>query len=148
MMCRFLLYGNLSSEGARPVPTVKAFVGGPTLQGVRRAYRIVLTGKSTWRKEIRHTGSTGRKSFFLEAEDLHTRWVVQGKQESPRQAGSRTLAVRDQSLAKSPKKRLTAYTVCNTVCVVHYMTNGKQPGAELFENLKLELRRGCLVVGV
>jgi PadR family transcriptional regulator, regulatory protein PadR len=28
------------------------------------------------------------------------------------------------------------------------MTNGKQLGAELFENLKLELRRGCLVVAV
>ena len=28
------------------------------------------------------------------------------------------------------------------------MTNGKQPGAELFDNLKLELRRGCLVVAV
>ena len=28
------------------------------------------------------------------------------------------------------------------------MTNGKQPGAEQFENLKLELRRGCLVVAV
>jgi PadR family transcriptional regulator len=28
------------------------------------------------------------------------------------------------------------------------MTNGKHSGAELFENLKLELRRGCLVVAV
>jgi PadR family transcriptional regulator len=28
------------------------------------------------------------------------------------------------------------------------MTNGKQSVAELFENLKLELRRGCLVVAV
>ena len=28
------------------------------------------------------------------------------------------------------------------------MTNGKQSGADLFENLKLELRRGCLVVAV
>ena len=28
------------------------------------------------------------------------------------------------------------------------MANGKQPGGELFENLKLELRRGCLVVAV
>src|SRR5258705_12826593 len=65
MMCRFLLDQNLPSEGARPVPTVTAIVGGPTLQGVRRAYRIVLTGKSTWRKQIRPTGSTGRKSFFF-----------------------------------------------------------------------------------
>jgi PadR family transcriptional regulator PadR len=36
----------------------------------------------------------------------------------------------------------------NTVCVVHYMANGKQSGPEPFENLKLELRRGCLVVAV
>jgi PadR family transcriptional regulator PadR len=28
------------------------------------------------------------------------------------------------------------------------MTNGKQSGAEPFDNLKLELRRGCLVVAV
>src|SRR6201987_4627700 len=28
------------------------------------------------------------------------------------------------------------------------MTNGRQTGVELFENLKLELRRGCLVVAV
>ncbi len=28
------------------------------------------------------------------------------------------------------------------------MTNSKQSGSELFENLKLELRRGCLVVAV
>jgi PadR family transcriptional regulator PadR len=28
------------------------------------------------------------------------------------------------------------------------MANGKQSGPELFENLKLELRRGCLVVAV
>jgi PadR family transcriptional regulator PadR len=28
------------------------------------------------------------------------------------------------------------------------MTNGKQSSLELFENLKLELRRGCLVVAV
>ncbi len=28
------------------------------------------------------------------------------------------------------------------------MTNGKQSGPDLFENLKLELRRGCLVVAV
>ena len=43
---------------------------------------------------------------------------------------------------------MTPYTVCNTVCVVHYMTNGKQSAPDLFENLKLELRRGCLVVAV
>jgi PadR family transcriptional regulator, regulatory protein PadR len=43
---------------------------------------------------------------------------------------------------------LDACTVCNTVYVIHYMANGRQVGAELFENLKLELRRGCLIVAV
>ena len=33
-----------------------------------------------------------------------------------------------------------------TVCVTYYMVNSSHP--ELFENLKLELRRGCLVVAV
>jgi PadR family transcriptional regulator len=28
------------------------------------------------------------------------------------------------------------------------MTNGTQSAAELFENLRMELRRGCLVVAV
>ena len=53
-----------------------------------------------------------------------------------------------RGIGKIPRKGLTIYTVYNTVCLVHYMTNGKQSGAELFENLKLELRRGCLVVAV
>jgi len=42
---------------------------------------------------------------------------------------------------------LTAYTVCNTVCGVHYMTHGTNH-SELFENLRLELRRGSLVLAV
>jgi len=47
------------------------------------------------------------------------------------------------------KKYLTGkYTVCNTVCVTYYMTNGSTGTNELFENLKLELRRGCLSLAV
>jgi len=34
------------------------------------------------------------------------------------------------------------------VCVTHCMENSTQVDVELFENLKLELRRGCLVVAV
>ena len=42
---------------------------------------------------------------------------------------------------------LTTYTVCNTVCYVHYMSPTTET-TELFENLRLELRRGCLILGV
>src|SRR5450631_362557 len=48
----------------------------------------------------------------------------------------------------SSKYFLTIYTVSHTVCVTYYMTNGTQGGPEVLENLKLELRRGCLIVAV
>lgn len=35
-----------------------------------------------------------------------------------------------------------------TVYVTYYMSNGSQAISELFENLKLELRRGCLTLAV
>jgi PadR family transcriptional regulator PadR len=34
------------------------------------------------------------------------------------------------------------------VCVTYYMPNGNQNMSELFENLRLELRRGCLTLAV
>jgi PadR family transcriptional regulator, regulatory protein PadR len=34
------------------------------------------------------------------------------------------------------------------VCVTYYMSHGNQNTSELFENLKLELRRGCLTLAV
>ena len=34
------------------------------------------------------------------------------------------------------------------MCVAYYMTNGTTSSAEVLENLKLELRRGCLIVAV
>ena len=34
------------------------------------------------------------------------------------------------------------------MCVTYYMSNGSQNASELFENLKLELRRGCLTLAV
>ena len=38
--------------------------------------------------------------------------------------------------------------MCHIVYVTYCMSNGVQPEAELFENLRLELRRGCLIVAV
>ena len=49
--------------------------------------------------------------------------------------------------AKKIKKCLTTYTVCHTVCVAYYMTPGTS-NHEMFENLRLELRRGSLVLAV
>jgi PadR family transcriptional regulator PadR len=34
------------------------------------------------------------------------------------------------------------------VCITHCMTNGNTAHADVFENLRLELRRGCLIVAV
>lgn len=34
------------------------------------------------------------------------------------------------------------------MCATYYMPNGNQNTSELFENLKLELRRGCLTLAV
>lgn len=42
---------------------------------------------------------------------------------------------------------LTNYTVYHTVYAVHYMSNSTS-NPEVFENLKLELRRGCLTLAV
>src|SRR5882672_2358019 len=42
---------------------------------------------------------------------------------------------------------LTDITICHTVYYVHYMPNGSAR-PEVFENLRLELRRGCLIVAV
>ena len=39
-------------------------------------------------------------------------------------------------------------TVCRIVCVTHCMKNSTKLDVDLFENLKLELRRGCLIVAV
>ena len=41
---------------------------------------------------------------------------------------------------------MTPYTVYHTVCGIHHMAHGTNNG--LFENLRLELRRGSLVVAV
>ena len=43
---------------------------------------------------------------------------------------------------------LTHNTVCYTVYITYYMGNSSGANVDLFENLKLELRRGCLVVAV
>ena len=38
--------------------------------------------------------------------------------------------------------------MCHIVYVTYYMSNGTDQSAEILENLKLELRRGCLIVAV
>ncbi len=48
---------------------------------------------------------------------------------------------------KKIKKCLTTYTVRHTVCIAHYMAPGTS-NHEMFENLRLELRRGSLVLAV
>jgi PadR family transcriptional regulator PadR len=37
--------------------------------------------------------------------------------------------------------------MCDTVCIIHYMTQSTENDA-LLDNLRLELRRGCLVLAV
>jgi PadR family transcriptional regulator, regulatory protein PadR len=51
-------------------------------------------------------------------------------------------------LGSRRKNLLTIYTVSHTVYVTYYMLNSKTSNEELFENLRLELRRGCLIVAV
>jgi PadR family transcriptional regulator, regulatory protein PadR len=43
---------------------------------------------------------------------------------------------------------LDIYTVFHIVCATHCMKNSTKLDVDLFENLKLELRRGCLIVAV
>lgn len=50
-------------------------------------------------------------------------------------------------MRRGGRKRLTIYTVSYTVCIAYYMATGTA-SPEVFENLKLELRRGCLIVAV
>lgn len=51
-------------------------------------------------------------------------------------------------MASSVKFLLTSYTVCYTVYVEQHMTHTNGANSELFENLRLELRRGCLSIAV
>ena len=54
-------------------------------------------------------------------------------------------------LGKAYKIYLTSHTVCYTVCKVQYMDVILQSDpvqSELFDSLRLELRRGCLVLAV
>src|SRR5688500_7740042 len=47
------------------------------------------------------------------------------------------------------RKALRKYTVWRTLCGIYYVQHGKGAmNAELFENLRLELRRGCVVLAV
>ena len=48
---------------------------------------------------------------------------------------------------KQKKKSLTSDTVWYIVCIAYCMANGTA-SSEVLENLKMELRRGCLIVAV
>src|ERR1700735_5681257 len=52
------------------------------------------------------------------------------------------------NVKESLKKSLTIYTVSYIVYATYYMANGTTGGPEILENLKMELRRGCLIVAV
>jgi PadR family transcriptional regulator, regulatory protein PadR len=52
------------------------------------------------------------------------------------------------SLKSQSNLALTIDTVYHTVYDVHYMPKGRELDSEIFENLKLELRRGCLTLAV
>ena len=43
---------------------------------------------------------------------------------------------------------MTSHTVLDTVYVEQHMVHSQEINSELFDNLRLELRRGCLVVAV
>ncbi len=49
---------------------------------------------------------------------------------------------------RSPQNYLTSYTVCNTVCFVQCTGYSMTVAENQFENLRLELRRGCLTLAV
>ena len=49
---------------------------------------------------------------------------------------------------KSRKKYLTAYTVRYTVCITQWVLHSMTIEPNLFENLRLELRRGSLILAV
>ena len=46
------------------------------------------------------------------------------------------------------KKYLTLYTVCHTVCFVQCVGYSMTVTENIFENLRMELRRGCLTLAV
>jgi PadR family transcriptional regulator PadR len=52
------------------------------------------------------------------------------------------------AILKKLKNYLTPYTVCDTVVVVQCMRHSMTIAENLFENLRLELRRGCLSLAV
>ena len=45
-------------------------------------------------------------------------------------------------------KDLTVYTVCHTVCIIQWVMHSMAVEHNLFENLRLELRRGSLILAV
>ena len=58
-----------------------------------------------------------------------------------------SLSPQSREKVQGVKICLTNDTVSYTVCAIHYMSNSTS-NAEVFENLRLELRRGCLTLAV
>src|SRR6201987_3284480 len=52
------------------------------------------------------------------------------------------------SSPKNLPRYLTAHTVCYTVCEIQYRGHSMSVIESVFENLRLELRRGCLTLAV
>jgi PadR family transcriptional regulator PadR len=51
-------------------------------------------------------------------------------------------------LFAAPKNRLTIYTVRHTVCIAQWVLHSMTIEPNLFENLRMELRRGSLIMAV
>src|SRR5260370_9746680 len=71
-------------------------------------------------------------------------WVPTTSPFSPRRQSRIGFTSAGKALAKITLD--TSYTMLYTVCTVHYMEHSTS--GDLFENLRLELRRGCLVLAV
>jgi PadR family transcriptional regulator, regulatory protein PadR len=54
----------------------------------------------------------------------------------------------DGAQSSGRKNRLTKPAMSHTLCVTQYVTHGMSPLDEIFENLRLELRRGSLTLAV
>src|SRR5262252_3741227 len=81
--------------------------------------------------------------FLFAVGDLESKALLTGLNTPPAAGGP----PQRRPSKKVGKKCLTTYTVHRTVCGVHYMAPGTN-NHDLFENLRLELRRGSLVLAV
>src|SRR5260370_34417973 len=73
-------------------------------------------------------------------------WCQESRANSPRRHGD----TEKTSAGGAINQYLTSNTVCHTVYSTHHMTisGNDDHNTDLYENLRLELRRGCLVMAV